>query len=86
VSDYLFVSKALLGSYTECKLLTLATRYIPTFDHTPHDARSDAVALFKIMMRMTPLWKVYLWASGTPLTAYISRIGFTVKKIVATNA
>lgn len=81
LADSVLISKVLLGPRTDCKLITLVAKHLPTFS-TSRMTPALTPWLFKVVQRMNPYWRDLPWALGTPLYEHARRVGFSTKGIV----
>lgn len=76
--DTLAIFKTVKSMNENAKLHTLVNKYVPWFDHVPHDADSDAEALRFVTMVVFPNTKMACYAFSISCTDFMTRTGLNM--------
>lgn len=77
LSDSLSLFKVMKGKNEAAKLNVLVNKYSPWFDHTPHDACSDADALRSVIMTAFPDHQMACYTFSITCTEFMNRTGLS---------
>lgn len=77
LSDSLSLFKVMKGKKETAKLNVLVNKYSPWFDHTPHEACSDADALRSVVMTAFPDHVVACYTFSVSCTGFMNRTGLS---------
>jgi hypothetical protein len=80
-SDTLPLFKVVVSPNERASLVDLVDMYVPWFNHTPHDALSDAEALMNVVMTAVPDWTTACYAFSNTYESFATSVGLDTFRV-----